>query len=104
MPTALYEVIEGRCSCNFSHPEKADCKQQGMREIPPIFQPTITSLNLEGNEISHIDERINRYTRLSIISLRFNRIRRIPDFAFANLTHLTRLSVPFLPACLSVCL
>ena len=85
-------MIKGECSCNFTHIEKADCKQQGFTEIPPIFQPSITSLNLEKNQISYIDpEQINRYVNLTIISLRFNQIRRIKDYTFANLSRLTRL-------------
>ena len=91
-PAALYQLIVGECGCNFSHPEKADCKQNSIEQIPPIFKQSITSMNLDRNIISHIDaETINLYTRLKILSLRRNKLAELQDFTFINLTSVKRL-------------
>jgi hypothetical protein len=48
--------------------------------------------NLENNLIDYIDSHvINTYVNLSIISLRFNRIKRIQNFSFKDLKKLTRM-------------
>ncbi|XP_078574948.1 uncharacterized protein LOC144861103 [Branchiostoma floridae x Branchiostoma japonicum] len=81
-------------ACSSSCSSDCDCSSRGLTSVPQDLPTSITTLELQGNAITHLNQSdFLRYKSLRILRLYSNQISMIQNKTFHNLTSLTELSL-----------
>ncbi|CAI9733149.1 homolog 2 slit-like isoform X1 [Octopus vulgaris] len=103
-PSAAMEKMENSCDPRAYCPPRCVCSgtvvrciKQGLKHFPRDIPMDTTDLYLDFNNITVVPREISRLTKLTQLDLSYNQIETLPDYAFANLSHMSTLILSYNP-------